>query len=250
MDQRKNASADLAKVLSIQAELGEQMEKKRTERKQKQEEYLKKKWARIKELAESAEKGKIKELNKNIRDCKCERGNKLDNPKEVHRLETAMSEFRKQLREIQWAQRMLLARAKDQVQKNEVYFSLLPKALKPLPKPYHLNGVEVQWADLLDAEYAKELWPGGIVHSAMQTPKVLTADEFHDRIVEERKTVEEEAKRLLKEMKLNAENERRAAAGLPPLEPEPEPKPEKKGIAKYVPEFIWEMKNPFKRAST
>lgn len=285
MDQRENSAADLAKVLSIQRETGIEMAKKRSERKKEQKDWLDKRWKKLDAMAKSVRDGKIRELERKLRDCKSERGNKLDNNMEVRRLETAMSQIRREIRELLWAQRIveqhntaqsklkrafkrdtmkmeeLKAKLKadgktdkaerlrlPQMGANPVRESLLPKSLASIPRPFSLQGIECYWADLHDPECAGQTWPASVVHSSMPTRKVLTLEEYKDQIAEEKQAVQDQTKGILEELVFNAENERRVADGLPPLPRYEVEKPlPTKGIAKYMPRWMLKFKSPFDR---
>jgi hypothetical protein len=104
---------------------------------------------------------------------------------------------------------------------------------KQLPRPFATD-IEIQWADLRNAEYAADNWPEDVIHdilnlrSSRQDVNFLNAEQYQA-------SVQNEVNGVIKEM----EREALKAQGLE----EPEPEPEKTGVWKYLPE-----KNPFKRA--
>lgn len=150
-------------------------------------------------------------------------------------------------------------------QENWVRNSILPKSLQPLPTPFSLEGIEAHWADQYDAEYAIDAWPENFPHATLSSSanryregRVVTEDEYKQMLADQKAAVEKEMEIALEDLKIQAEtkaeNERRAAEGLPPVEPrenvllrEEVVEPEKTGLSKYIP--TW-MPNPFKKAST
>lgn len=150
------------------------------------------------------------------------------------------------------------------VGRNHVRDSLLPKALKSYPKPYSLNGIECHWADLWDAEFAQE-WPEVIVQSPLVTESgrqssFITEEEYNQQVAVEKKKVQEEAEMIVEELRIEAENrfiekenrrrKREGLSSLPTIEAKPTvSNKEKTGIAKYIPAWASDFKNPFKRAS-
>ncbi|XP_014552355.1 hypothetical protein COCVIDRAFT_41463 [Bipolaris victoriae FI3] len=77
--------------------------------------------------------------------------------------------------------------AKAQAESRDHYIarSVLPKALKKTPvRPYTLNGVSVQWADMQDALYAAGKWPDAIEHEPLEINRargetlLLSAEEY------------------------------------------------------------------------
>lgn len=288
MDQRQNTSADLAKVLSIQEEMGAWMAKKGNDRRHERNQYLGKRWKEIEALAQKVEEGKIKELDRKIRDCKSERGNKLHDDKEVHRLDKEASRIRREIRELLWAshivkqrdsldahnektfERELWRMKKEEAalrkqgkhdlanrlripkkkRSYEVRNKLIPKSLKAMPTPYSLKGIEIQWADLYDAEYAGETWPQAVVHAPIQSRRIVTEEEYHTGIENHKKAIADQTRRILEDIAIDTENKRREAEGLPALTREevvPEA-PKKTGYGRYLPDWM-SFKNPFKRAS-
>lgn len=291
MDQRKNASADLAKVLSIQEQVADSMWTAKRERRQEQEAFLEKKWREFEALAKQVGEGRVTELEK-----RCEEGRAqletTQDAAEKSRLQKAINADRQEIRKLLQAHRMVEKRdaAQEPIQakfdretkrrqakivyftrmkqteelekvqaspepkmgRNEVYYALLPKFLKSKPAHFSVRNIRVEWADLLDAEYATGSWPESVTHEALQgglgTKTVLTSDEFSDRCTETKAHIAAETERVLEEMKLEAENARRKEQGLPPLEPKAEVEEEvqpKTGLAKYT---GW-IRNPFRRAS-
>lgn len=77
--------------------------------------------------------------------------------------------------------------AKAQAESRDHYIarSVLPKTLKKTPvRPYTLNGVSVQWADMQDALYAAGKWPDAIEHEPLEINRtrgetlLLSAEEY------------------------------------------------------------------------
>ncbi|EMD58832.1 hypothetical protein COCSADRAFT_102645 [Bipolaris sorokiniana ND90Pr] len=77
--------------------------------------------------------------------------------------------------------------AKAQAESRDHYIarSVLPKALKKTPvRPYTLNGISVQWADMQDALYAAGKWPDAIEHEPLEINRMrgeillLSAEEY------------------------------------------------------------------------
>jgi hypothetical protein len=295
MDQKANAAADLARVLRIQASMGVKMEKMSHEREAQQLAYLNKRWAELDSKKKSIYSGKVEQLEKKIRDYKSELGNKLHDDKEVHRLNTAMGEARREIKSILWAEQIVLKHRNEQrrvnhvlqkqteklekkksagipeeelnyptKQQNWVRTSLLPKSLQPLPAPFSLEGIEAHWADQYDAEYALNDWPENFPHATLSSIAnryreggVITEDEYRQMLADQKAAVKKEMEIALEDLKIDAENkaenERRAAEGLPPVAPrenvllkEVEEEPEKTGLSKYIPSWV---PNPFKKAS-
>ncbi|KAF2122585.1 transcriptional regulation of mitochondrial recombination-domain-containing protein [Lophiotrema nucula] len=122
---------------------------------------------------------------------------------------------------------------------------LLPQSLKQT-EPFKLKGVEIQWVDLHDAEFA-ESWPAEVEHDTMliNSRKIplpgqsqtqlpwLSRDEYNDKLRELYDKWEADSK---------IEARKLASGEGGDILPEPETK---KGIAKYLPK----VSNPFKRAS-
>ncbi|KAF2709970.1 hypothetical protein K504DRAFT_454349 [Pleomassaria siparia CBS 279.74] len=76
---------------------------------------------------------------------------------------------------------------------------ILPRHLLiPLPSPYVAEGVEIQWADMLDGEYAKDMWPVEVQHTTLPLTEQITQttpmrpDEWEDAIEEDRQAVFED----------------------------------------------------------
>ncbi|KAF2015066.1 hypothetical protein BU24DRAFT_451960 [Aaosphaeria arxii CBS 175.79] len=273
MDQRANSVADLAKVLSMQEIQAESMEEKTANRKTLQEAYLKKKWAELEALAASIETGAVKELEKKIRDCKSVLGEKKVDAQEAARLNKAMAEHRHKLKEILWAQHIIrqleetektldashetrIKHIKSRIEslrsqgrndeadaiklperpENTVRTQFLPKALKSLPTPFTLNGVEIHWADLQDAERASE-WPEAVLHDTLAAIVKKRKDGF---------VTVEEAKDQLREIEEERIRAAKKLLGIAAPEVDEAPKEAAKtGVWKYIPE----IKNPFKRAT-
>jgi hypothetical protein len=245
MNQRANASADLAKVLSIQAEMGKEAEQKRERMKVERTNFFKKKWAQIKAFAESNPESEVQKLMESVQNLEKEREQKLNDNEEARRLKNIIREVRGKIRKITWSHNMV------KEGERKAFQALVPKQLAQLPQPYSVNGIECRWADLVDSEFAAA-WPEGVVHATFAKPKVLTEDEYQDILRRELYRVERRTQAIVEEWEFQMTNLRREREGLPPLEWKPkqvkaaeEEKP-KKGIMKYMPDFIANL-GPVKR---
>jgi len=190
MNQRANSVADLAQVLSIQGEQGAKMVEETERRTKLQREFLDPKWAEIEELARLAEGGEIPKLEREIKSIT---NNPLAKEGEESRkpVDSQVKTRRQRIKQLLWAQQMVKARNEasttpvvhealvgkknaktSATQSNRlsprdmIEQSILPKHLKSCPEPFTLDGVEIQWADLQDAEFA-ENWPTEIEHDYM-----------------------------------------------------------------------------------
>ncbi|KAJ4376014.1 hypothetical protein N0V83_001294 [Neocucurbitaria cava] len=120
--------------------------------------------------------------------------------------------------------------------------SVLPRVLKkPLPTPFSLEGVSVQWADMQDALYASGQWSESIEHEILALNKIrgevalLSAEEFE---IEK----SNEVGRIIRALQGNEES---SSYDSPRRLFESEPEPEqKRGISSYLPRL-----NPFKSAT-
>jgi len=170
--------------------------------KQKQE-FLRKKWTEIEELAKKGQGGEIARLEPEIKRLQ-EALPRKTTEKEKERITKAIRLQVHRLKKLQWAVRQIARR--DQAERdaapkpapvvaqaegeevvsgegavvqraaggdlntnlnNRVVVSMLPKHLaRPLPEPFTLDGVVIEWADMYDAEYAKS-WPEDVVHEVM-----------------------------------------------------------------------------------
>ncbi|KAF2203236.1 hypothetical protein GQ43DRAFT_439002 [Delitschia confertaspora ATCC 74209] len=120
--------------------------------------------------------------------------------------------------------------------KNPITTSLLPRHLSaPLPVPFDLSSVTLEWADLYDAEYAKA-WPEAVVHDVMGTlrrnPPVPNAERIAFPAYEE----EVLAIKATEEEKLAREKEEEAEKKVE----------EEKGRVGRVMEKVKKIGNPFK----
>jgi hypothetical protein len=247
MNQRANTSADLAEVLLLQEKHGEKMAEAISEREQKENEILDKRWAEIDALANAAAaKAKVadsvKWLEHQIRSLNMKLAMKHNkNEADQKRLTSAKIIQEIRLRKIQYAQRKadqfkdaqeilakkaapanelgaegklkelrdqalvlqealanpdpsrlvsdlevdkeLLgtlesdiarleeafeAKAQSESRDHHIARSILPRKLKkPLPSPYTLHGVRVQWLDMRDALFASGQWPEDIEHEVL-----------------------------------------------------------------------------------
>ncbi|KAF1939274.1 hypothetical protein EJ02DRAFT_425010 [Clathrospora elynae] len=130
--------------------------------------------------------------------------------------------------------------AKTQSQTRDHYIarSVLPRYFKKVhPKPYTLEGVTIQWADMQDALYAEQ-WPGLVdLHTSLPLNKVrgetllLSAEEYE---IEKNNDVGRVMEAL----------QSRGALTETHLEPDVEPEP-KRGVSRFLPE----IRNPFKSAT-
>jgi hypothetical protein len=110
MNQRRTATADLAAVLGIQSRLHERMWGAGAKRRQEQNAFLRKRWAGLRAVAETAE-AKMQELEKRMADCRSQLGDQrvsvTPNDKEVARLNTLMTEHRRDMRQLIWTQKIV-----------------------------------------------------------------------------------------------------------------------------------------------
>lgn len=289
MDQRANASADLARVLQIQKQVAEEMRQNAQKREEEQTNFLRKKWAFYEGLAAKVKAGKDVELEKKIEILKTELKNKAGDEKATQRLERKIKHADHDVRQMRSAGRFvakrdakqaevdaqykkdlaafnrevaalekkgkteeaeMLRQQKPEKPVSEYYFRPVPMCFKSLDASFSVDGIQCDWADLMDAEYAAGQWPETVTHSTLLksegTLRILTGEEYRDQIRQDKERIETETQSILETIKRDAENARRAAAGLPPLEikkEEPAEEP-KTGLAKYT---SW-VKNPFKRA--
>lgn len=204
MDQKANAVADLAQVLEIQNRQSSFMKENLDKLAQRRTEFLAKKWGEIEELAKKADEGEVARLGPEIKRLE-ESLQRKKSEKEIERITKAIRLQTHRFKKLQWAQRMIAAREEAETTaassevaamgesgeapavagpkinlNNPVVISLLPRHLKEnLPAPFSLEGVTVEWADLYDAEYAKD-WPEAVTHDLMGTvrrrPPVPNAD--------------------------------------------------------------------------
>jgi hypothetical protein len=116
MDYRANATADLARVLSIQHQLGEEMGSKRRERFQEQRKWLSEKWDKMKALTQALKDGKVKELDEKIAELNLKRAAAQEKaqPKEVSDIDDEIARIRKRIAEMYWASRMVQLLEKKQ----------------------------------------------------------------------------------------------------------------------------------------
>jgi hypothetical protein len=202
MDQKANAVADLAQVLEIQRTQASLMKENIQNLAIRKQEFLAKKWAEIEELAKKAEQGEVARLEPEIKRLEDSLPRKTTD-KEKERITKAIRLQTHRLKKLQWAQRQIAAREGaekiaaplemvkvteekegDQATattetlalpapkinlNNPVTTSVLPRHLQGTPpEPFSLEGVVVEWADLYDAEYAKD-WPEAVTHDVMGT---------------------------------------------------------------------------------
>jgi hypothetical protein len=127
--------------------------------------------------------------------------------------------------EIKTLEHAFEAKSQLEARDHHIARSVLPPHLKkPLPTPYTLEGVSVQWTDLRDALYASGKWPASIEHEPLEMHKIrnevalVSADEYAYR-------QSEEVHDIMEFLRSEAQ-------------PEPEPEPET-GVMKY-------LSNPFK----
>jgi len=93
-------------------------------------------------------------------------------------------------------ERAALAREKTETGDHHATQAILPRHLTtPLPAAFVTKGVEIQWADLLDGEYAKGTWPEGIVHTVLPLTE-QRAQTTPMRQAEYLKEIEEDKKRI------------------------------------------------------
>ncbi|KAF1831417.1 hypothetical protein BDW02DRAFT_505288 [Decorospora gaudefroyi] len=254
MDQRANTSADLAKVLSIQHELGEKTMEEHQRLDKQTSQYLDKRWERIDALAKAALlkqkpadsipwlEGQVRSVDLKLKMKHNQKPDAQKRLKEVKkslevRLRRMQSAIRKadQLKSLQeeiGAEKNLedLKAQAPAHYNHHIARSLLPPKLKQeRMKPFTLEGVSVKWVDVQDAVCAAPQWPELIEHESLDINKarpaimLLSAEEYK---IEKQKDVQ------------------RMLEALEPKEPEPkEPEP-KSGVAKFLPKL-----NPFRRAN-
>lgn len=133
-------------------------------------------------------------------------------------------------------ERAFEAKRKLEAQDHPIAHSILPRQLrKPLPEPFSMD-VEIKWADLADAELARDVWPSGVLHDVLnlraqkESVKWVTPQEY-------KAAVDTEVFNMVKAL------ERQAHAELNPLESEPKEQ-EKKNTAISRPIASW--RNPFR----
>ncbi|KAF2798202.1 hypothetical protein K505DRAFT_322069 [Melanomma pulvis-pyrius CBS 109.77] len=137
-----------------------------------------------------------------------------------------------------------IAREKADAEDHYAAKSILPRHLTtPLPTPYVADGIEIQWADLLDGEYAKGEWPEGVEHAILP----LTEQRIQTtpmRPEEFEAAVEADRARILEDWLAEFET-----VNNPPAQVVGQVTgkiEEKTGLRKYL--SIPALKNPFKRA--
>lgn len=166
MNQRANASADLAKVLFIQqkARRNKVLENRRL--KTEQEGFLTNKWASVRAKAELAQGDKFAVLEKEVRDLRTQIGyaKSQDKPQEAQALTDKWRRHSRELQSISWAASMVgkTTRVIPEKIPKKIRKRLLPARLKETSKPFNLQGLEIHWADPYDAESAAQ-WPKGII---------------------------------------------------------------------------------------
>lgn len=127
------------------------------------------------------------------------------------------------------------AKLRFETRDHPVTRDILPAEHKKQPvQPFSMD-VEIQWADLLHAEYAANNWPEAVVHAPLNLRSSREGINFLNE-EQYQASVEDEVRGMIKGM----EQQALRAQGLY----EEEPEPEKTGVWKYLPE----AKNPFKRA--
>jgi hypothetical protein len=126
------------------------------------------------------------------------------------------------------------AKSQFEARNHHIARSVLPPHMKkPLPTPYTLEGVSVQWTDMRDALYASGQWPDLIEHEPLELHKgrsdiaLLSTEDYEYQRSQEVGDI----MRSLYPPDQEVEPQ-------PYLEPEPEPKT---GVSKY-------LSNPFKSA--
>lgn len=204
MNQKTNSVADLAKVLELQEQKAEEMQSASAQRLKEQKQFLDKRWAELEKIAKSVDQGAVEDLEKKIRDCKSILGEKTDDRKASARLQAQIQQYERNIPTLKWTHSVVQSHAQSQRQidreyqktvdkleakreklrtagqvaeaeaiknpqkkDNPVRMSLLPAALKSRPKPFEVHTIDIEWADLEDANYA-EKWPKSTVHGVME----------------------------------------------------------------------------------
>ncbi|KAJ9638998.1 hypothetical protein H2199_006859 [Coniosporium tulheliwenetii] len=181
MDQKANSIADLAAVLFAQERQGVQREEGLVKRAEEEAKREKERWARLEELAARA-KGEVERLNEQIKKLEAElaaqkekenvpgeQGKKPDGkepqlkPEGAQELE--LKRLRRQKHELLHAKTKSRSaqRARSQTRR---YGPLRKQALKREPYLPTTEGVRIQWANIVDAEFA-ESWPSAVAHEIM-----------------------------------------------------------------------------------
>ncbi|KAJ9662826.1 hypothetical protein H2201_005907 [Coniosporium apollinis] len=201
MDQKANSIADLAAVLFAQERQGVQREEGLVKRAEEEAKREKERWARLEELAARAKGGEVERLNEQIKKLEAElaaqkekenvpgeQGKKPDGkepqlkPEGAQELE--LKRLRRQKHELLHAKNQIEKRAKGEIPDTTgpdvVGIKIEKKAPWPPPKygplrkqalkrePYlpTTEGVRIQWANIVDAEFA-ESWPSAVAHEIM-----------------------------------------------------------------------------------
>lgn len=204
MDQKTNSVADLAKVLELQHRKAGSMELASTQRIKEQTQFLDKRWAELEKIALSVDQGAIQDLEKKIRDCKSLLGEKKNDKKASAELQARIKRYEREIPALKWTHNIVqrLAQSQRQIDQehnktvarldtereelrnagqaakaeqiknprkrdNRIRMSLLPAALKSKPTPFEAETIEIEWADLEDANHA-EKWPKCAVHGVME----------------------------------------------------------------------------------
>jgi hypothetical protein len=176
-----------------------------------------------------------------------EKFSKSTDPERRKAQNAVVSELYRDLRAAQEEAEEKARIAKEKLEAEDHYAAklILPRHLTiPLPAPYVAEGVEVQWADLLDADYAKGVWPEEVAHTVLPLTEQRTQvtpmrpDEFEAAIDQDRQAIFDDWV-----AQYEAKNNPELAHGT--TEPTVE---KKKGPTKYLP--IPSLKNPFRRAES
>lgn len=109
MDQKANTSADLARVLAQQMELGEKQSSQARARQAEQDTYLKEKWSDLKTHYRLFNKGRVQELEQSMQDKQAELAKAIESNKEAEatRLNRFITEARREIKYTTWAHKVV-----------------------------------------------------------------------------------------------------------------------------------------------
>lgn len=199
MDQKANSIADLAAVLFAQERQGVEREEGLVKRAEEEAKREKERWVRLEELAKRARDGEVEKLDEQIKQLEAklaaakeavsdEPAKKAESreprlkPEGAEELE--LKRLRRQKHELLHAKNQVEKRAKGEIPDTAgpdvvgikiekkapwpppKYGPLRKQALKKEPYLPTTEGVKIQWANIVDAEFA-ESWPSAVAHEIM-----------------------------------------------------------------------------------
>jgi hypothetical protein len=109
MDYRANATADLARVLSIQQQMGKEVYDKYRERVKERNRSIRSGWTELRSLTQEVDAGQVKELDAHIANLSMQRTAALEQSQkeQVKIIDKEIATLRKEIEKMHWASRMV-----------------------------------------------------------------------------------------------------------------------------------------------